>query len=178
MQLVVDTNVVVSALLRAGETRKLLLSHRFDVFSPEYVRFEIQKHRPEFIKKMGSNDHDFEEALGLVFEPITVIPLEEYAPFKLRAEKLARADLDDWPFLALALKLNCEIWSNDMHLKKQSDIRVFSTSELRNSKEEQDTEQQKIREEALQELEKGYPMGKILYKHRSELYEREKNIET
>lgn len=34
-------------------------------------------------------------------------------------------------------------------------------------------EQQKVREEALKQLETGYHMGgKILYKHRSELYER------
>lgn len=39
-----------------------------------------------------------------------------------------------------------------------------------------EVEQEKIRDEALAQLEKGYHMGKILYKHRSELYDRGKNI--
>ena len=37
---------------------------------------------------------------------------------------------NDIDFLALALKLKLPVWSNDSHLKKQSKVIVYSTSEL------------------------------------------------
>lgn len=33
-------------------------------------------------------------------------------------------------FFALALKLNCPIWSNENLHKKQSKVKIYSTSEL------------------------------------------------
>ena len=39
-------------------------------------------------------------------------------------------DSDDIEYFALALKLNCPIWSEDKALKKQSIVKVYSTSEL------------------------------------------------
>ncbi|MEI6732208.1 MAG: PIN domain-containing protein, partial [archaeon] len=41
-----------------------------------------------------------------------------------------RGDIKDAMYLALALKLNCPIWSNDKLLKNQTQIKVYSTSEL------------------------------------------------
>ena len=39
-------------------------------------------------------------------------------------------DPDDVPYLALALKLGCAIWSNDKELKKQSVVKVYNTQEI------------------------------------------------
>jgi predicted nucleic acid-binding protein len=39
-------------------------------------------------------------------------------------------DLDDTPFLALALSLDCPIWSNDDHFKRQNVIKAVTTREL------------------------------------------------
>ncbi|RLG24822.1 hypothetical protein DRN85_07025 [Methanosarcinales archaeon] len=39
-------------------------------------------------------------------------------------------DPDDIDLLALALKLNCPIWSQEKTFKSQSRIKVFSTSDL------------------------------------------------
>ncbi|MCK4435272.1 hypothetical protein KAU87_00515, partial [Candidatus Bathyarchaeota archaeon] len=56
------------------------------------------------------------------------IPLEEYSSFM--KEALAIPDPDDIDFPALALKLDCPLWSNDKELKQQTVVKVFSTSEL------------------------------------------------
>jgi predicted nucleic acid-binding protein len=45
-------------------------------------------------------------------------------------EALAIPDPDDIDFTALALKLDCPLWSNDKELKQQTVVKVFSTSEL------------------------------------------------
>lgn len=36
----------------------------------------------------------------------------------------------DSEYFALALKLNCAIWSNDKRLKQQDKIKVYSTEDL------------------------------------------------
>lgn len=36
----------------------------------------------------------------------------------------------DFDFIALAIKLNCPVWSNDPHLKQQSLVKVFNTNEF------------------------------------------------
>ena len=59
---------------------------------------------------------------------VEFIPLEEYSSFM--KEALAIPDPDDIDFTALALKLDCPLWSNDKELKQQTVVKVFSTSEL------------------------------------------------
>ena len=60
---------------------------------------------------------------------ITIIPLEELVPYVEEAEKLT-PDHDDMAYFALALKLNCSIWSNDKKLKEQNKIKVYKTHDL------------------------------------------------
>jgi predicted nucleic acid-binding protein len=57
------------------------------------------------------------------------IPLEEFKEFYEKAEKLS-PDIKDVPYLALALKLNSAIWSNDKRLKNQSKINIISTENM------------------------------------------------
>jgi len=45
-------------------------------------------------------------------------------------EVMKEIDRTDSPFLALALVLNCSIWSNDGHFKHQSLINVYTTKEI------------------------------------------------
>ena len=49
--------------------------------------------------------------------------------FQKEAEKISPG-LKDTQYLALALKLNCAIWSNDKKLKEQDKVKVYSTNEL------------------------------------------------
>ena len=54
---------------------------------------------------------------------------EKYKQF-IEHAKLLVEDLDDAPYIALALKLNCPIWTNDSDFKNQKRIRVLSTEEI------------------------------------------------
>src|SRR3989344_3432685 len=131
MQFVVDTNIVVAALIRKGDTQKLLLSNLFEFFSPDLVSGEVLKHKLEFMQKASMNEAEFLSALELGFENIVVAPPEEYLQFKGKALSICpEGHKDDWPFIALALKLDCAVWSNDSALKRQQKIKVFSTAEM------------------------------------------------
>lgn len=39
-------------------------------------------------------------------------------------------DKNDTVFIALALALNCPIWSNDTDFKKQRNVKVYTTEDL------------------------------------------------
>ena len=59
----------------------------------------------------------------------------EFISFEGFRELLGKADQispdsDDVHYFALALKSGCSIWSNDKALKRQTVVKVFSTSDL------------------------------------------------
>jgi len=43
---------------------------------------------------------------------------------------MGEIDMDDALFIALAMSLNCPIWSNDAHFKMQNVIKAYTTKEL------------------------------------------------
>lgn len=91
---------------------------------------EINKHAEEILEKTGISIEKFKELrrdLGIFVE---FIPSEEYKEYLKHALELIPEYPDDIEFIALALKLELPIWSNDPHLKQQSKVRVFSTSEM------------------------------------------------
>lgn len=62
-------------------------------------------------------------------EKIEFFKLSAYEDFlEKSAESLS--DIKDTPYLALALSKKSAIWSNDIHLKQQSLIKIFTTEEL------------------------------------------------
>ncbi|MDO8624464.1 MAG: PIN domain-containing protein [Candidatus Diapherotrites archaeon] len=130
--LVIDANIVVSALLKDSTTRKLLLDEKTPkLFAPEFIQEEIRKHAPEFAKKIGTSRSRIDETVALLFETskTTVIEKMGYAGFLQEAQRIS-PDPNDTPYFALALKMDCPLWSNDSALKKQSRVPVFSTTEL------------------------------------------------
>ena len=131
MQLVLDTNILVASLLRKGPTRSVLFSKEFELFSPDNIAAEVMRNKEEFKRKSSTNEKDFLDSLELTLENIAVVPIEEYAGLRKKALSLCpEKHKDDWPFIALALRLNCSLWSNDSALKKQPEVKVYSTAEL------------------------------------------------
>jgi len=129
MELVVDTNILLAALLKPSMTQNLIFSKKIELFAPEHCLGEIQKYSSEFAKRMGKSEAEFALAVSLIFTEVKIIPGEGYEQFKEQSESIL-TDKDDWPFIALALGKKCPIWSNDKGFKKQTAVTVYSTSEL------------------------------------------------
>lgn len=128
MEFVVDTNVLFTFFWEGSFTRKLLVKQELELFSPEFALEEINSHCDEILKKTGISLEEFKKLRKELAILVEFIPLEEYSSFMDKASAIP--DPDDVDFAALALKLNCPIWSNDKGLKQQSRVKVFSTSEL------------------------------------------------
>lgn len=103
MDLVVDTNIVVSAILKSGITRNMIFNQRITLYSPEHLLIELKKHEKEFMEKSGLNKEQLTTATSMVISNIEIIPFEDYSSNKAEAKRIT-PDPDDWPFLALALK--------------------------------------------------------------------------
>ena len=130
MELVLDANILMSALVTTnGFTYDLIFNDKIKLFSPEFISEEFEEHREEIIKKSNLANEEIELFLNLISTRIHFISKEELIPYFQEAEKIS-PDKDDSVYFALALKLNCPIWSNDKKLKMQDKIKVYSTREL------------------------------------------------
>jgi len=133
MLLVVDANVVFSALIKRGKTLDIFIlnreSKRFDFVAPEYLMIEVEEHTHELLKKTGLSIEALRKVLAFLEREIEFVPFEEFTELYEKAERTS-PDPDDVPYFALALKFTGDIWSNDKALKNQSLIKVLSTGEV------------------------------------------------
>ncbi|MFH1588378.1 MAG: PIN domain-containing protein [Candidatus Diapherotrites archaeon] len=130
MQFVVDSNIIISAIISFdGKTRELLFSDKFLFFAPEFLLAEIKKHEKEILKKSGLNKSEFELALSLVSSRIIFVSFVEFKKFISKAEQVC-PDENDVEFFALALSKNIPLWSNYKKLKNQPKVKVVSIKEL------------------------------------------------
>lgn len=130
MILVVDTNIVIAAALRPSVTQELIFNNSFQLYTPEFILEEIEKHEDELLEKSGYARESFRLILSLLFSRITIVPADAYSQYK-KGVLIFSPDTNDWPFLALAKHLGAALWSNDSSLKRGQDvIRVLATGDL------------------------------------------------
>lgn len=130
MRLVIDTNIVISSLLAPGGlTRRLLFAPRLHLHSPPCLLQELETHASEISSRSGLSELDWGIALAQTTSRIRLVDLSSFEGLVGQAASFS-PDPDDSEFLALALHLNCPLWSNDKRLKEQARVQVFSTHEL------------------------------------------------
>ncbi|MFH1224899.1 MAG: PIN domain-containing protein [Candidatus Diapherotrites archaeon] len=131
MLLVVDANIIFSALIKGGATRSTLLLSGIDFFTPEFSIREIKKHLPELQEKAGLSEREISRLLDELLElsEMVVVPFEDFRNREALAKEIS-PDRDDVAYIALALHLGCTVWSNDAALKRQNRVKIISTGEL------------------------------------------------
>lgn len=131
MRLVLDTNILISALVRESITRKILVMSGIEFLVPEFTFEEINKHKKEILKKSKLNASQFDLLMATLKENLTIVPKYEIRKIKEAKEIMDKIDPNDTVFIALALStLNDGIWSDDVHFKKQNVVKVWNTEEL------------------------------------------------
>jgi len=132
IRVVIDTNILISALIKDDSvTARIIKSGIFEIYYPEDGMFELEKYRDYIIKKRKKalQRKSFDYALSFLLESVNVVPSLLYED-KIREAYEVMRDIDekDTPFLALALKLQCPIWSNDGDFEEQNLVEVYKTS--------------------------------------------------
>ncbi|MBI2043771.1 PIN domain-containing protein [Candidatus Pacearchaeota archaeon] len=131
MLIVVDVNVIFSALVNRGNSFEIFeknkLFRKFEFVSPEFMFSELDSKMTRILNETKLPKRDVLEILSFIKEQIVVVHSSEFADKLQEAFKL---NFKDAPYLALALKLKCPIFSGDKGLKKQNRVRIISPREL------------------------------------------------
>ena len=132
MKLIVNTNIVLKALIKSSKVRAILLSPNHQFYVPEYAVEETEKHLTLTMEKTGLSEEEIKLALSVLLTNIRVIPSENILASWNEAEKIiGPIDRGDVPFLAAALSIPCDgIWSDDKDLKRQTTVKVWSTRQV------------------------------------------------
>lgn len=139
MKIIVDTNIVFSAILSSsGKIGQLLFYGRnqFDFYTPNLLKTEIKKHQ---VKIMGLGElilEDFEATRDDIFTCINFVT-EDQIPYDYWYEAIPfvrDTDMDDIAFVVLSEYLNAKLWTGDKELisglKNMGFVNVITTDEL------------------------------------------------
>ena len=106
MKLVLDSNIIFSALIKKSITRDIILSDLFELYAPEYIFNEITKHKELLLRKSKLDRGDFDALLLLLQKHIHLVTKDKYNEKMATAEDiLGNIDITDSPFLALVFGL-------------------------------------------------------------------------
>ncbi|MDO8428028.1 MAG: PIN domain-containing protein [Candidatus Diapherotrites archaeon] len=131
MNLIVDANIVFAVLIKQGISEDLLFDEQFTIYAPEFLFIEFEKYKSFLLTKTHRTEIEFIHVLSTIRNHIVLVPSQELEPF-LDPANLISPDPRDIPYIALAIKLNAVIWSNDRLLKEKlpSYVKVYTTQEL------------------------------------------------
>jgi predicted nucleic acid-binding protein len=139
MKIVVDTNIIFSALLNSNSTIGDLLFNSgkyFEFYSCNYLRYEIQKHWERLKKISKLSDEQLQVSYTQVLSKLKFIN-EEIIPAEtwLVSEEITKGiDIDDTDFVAMTKFLKATLWTGDKvlynGLKKTGFKKLINTTEL------------------------------------------------
>lgn len=131
MTLVVDTNVLMSALIADSTTRTLLGTVDARIVAPEKLRVELEGYDDLVREKSGLSSSELDLLKDRLFAHVDLVPDDELAPYRhAAADALADVDPDDVIFLATALAVDGTIWSDDADFQEQALVPVVTTGEV------------------------------------------------
>jgi len=132
MNIVIDSNILFSALIRDSMTRKIILNYDGFFLFPSYIFIEMEKHIDELLEKACMNRVDFDKLLHIILRKVLIVPASVMNAYKDEALGIIKdIDIDDTLFIACALAYpGSVIWSDDAVLKSQIRVNILNTKEM------------------------------------------------
>lgn len=84
MKLVIDANVVISALIADSKTRKLIVTLKPELLTPAFVYDEVETYEDLTVEKSGTEPDRVAQFINLLFQCIEVVPADDSASDRLR----------------------------------------------------------------------------------------------
>ncbi|HIH29380.1 MAG TPA: PIN domain-containing protein [Thermoplasmata archaeon] len=132
MNIIIDSNILFSALIKDSLTRKMILLYAGTFLFPSFIFDEMEKHKGELVEKSGMGTKQFDILLTILLQKVQIVPTHLLRPFEKRAYDIVKnIDPDDTLFIACALAYSDSmIWSDDKKLKQQTVIPIINTEEM------------------------------------------------
>ena len=145
MKIVVDTNILFSAFLNPNGRIGEILLNSFDTFTfsaPSFLISELDNHKEKLLKLSGYTQNEFEFLQRILFKKIDFINIEfiQTSNWSKAIELTENIDEFDAPFVALAIELNCHLWTGDKKLRTSLKAKgidfVLNTEEMNKLRDE------------------------------------------
>ena len=131
MKLVIDANVVISALIADSKTRELIVTLEPDLLTPAFVHDEIENYEDLIVEKSGMEPDGVAQFIDLLFQYIEVVPADDFYPAIERAEAaIGDTDPDDVLYLACAIANDAAVWSDDSDFDEQDVVETYATNDV------------------------------------------------
>lgn len=129
IRIVVDTNIIISALL-GGKPRFILFDPKLEFITNEFILKEIKKYIPLISRKSGVPRIEVKKGIFLL--PLKIVPTSYYKEQIEEAENLiGDIDKEDVEVLALYLKEDTFLWSQDKHFEEvRPKIKLIKTKDF------------------------------------------------
>jgi predicted nucleic acid-binding protein len=100
-------------------------------YYPEISFHEIQKHKLLVLKKSGMSEKQFNNIFDILLDNVILVSEEQFAECLDEANDLmGKIDIDDVVFLACAIALETDIWTDDGDFQKQKKVKVLKTKDF------------------------------------------------
>ena len=129
---VIDSNILISALIKDSVTRRIIVKSECKFYYPEIAFHEVRKYQNLVLEKSGMSEEEYAEILNLLLNHITLVPEEIFLKNINEAKKIiGEVDINDVVFLATAMSINnSKIWSDDKDFDKQNKIEILKTKDM------------------------------------------------
>ena len=123
MRVVVDTNIVFSAILNSNsKIARVLLQpkNKLNFYSTEQLIIEIVKHRSKLKSISKYKDQELDKIIQLITKKIRFINVKLISKesYKYALTLTHDIDIDDTEFIALTEHIKGKFWSGDKELQK------------------------------------------------------------
>ncbi|MAF99203.1 MAG: hypothetical protein CMH61_01180 [Nanoarchaeota archaeon] len=131
MKLVVDSNIIISALMRDSTSRKIINHFSGQLLIIPFLESEIHKYKELVMKKANISEDEFDLLLQKLYRKMVILDNSVVLSKMVEAADIMdQIDPDDTHFIAAALATNSDIWSDDKHFEKQDAVKVWKTQDL------------------------------------------------
>jgi len=131
MRIIIDSNILISALIKDSFTRRIILESNLDLYFPEIGLAELQKYKDMILQKSEILEDEYNQLLSKILSKLKLIPTDKIKSNLPEAIQIMKnVDVLDAPFIAAALAHNAVIWSDDKDLKKQNKIQIMNSGEM------------------------------------------------
>ncbi|WP_310991787.1 PIN domain-containing protein [Aequorivita marina] len=140
MKIVVDTNIIFSAILSPeGTISDLLLNsfETFDFYAPTFVLDELKTHQNKILQISGLSEDDLDFLKRILLKKVTLINVEAFQnkSWQKALELTSNVDEFDTPFIALCIELEAQLWTGDKKLIKGLGLKgidwLFDTAKMK-----------------------------------------------
>jgi len=131
MRIIIDSNILFSALIKDSTTRKLIINFSGKFLFPEFIFDEFYKYKKFLLKKSKLSENEMNLLLKMILNKVEIV--ENYKILKNKKEAIMimkNIDIKDVVFIATAIEYDAILWSDDKNLKKQDRVSIINTKEF------------------------------------------------